>query len=153
MRRISHIGSLLKKIYRVYSYDLLDKLSNDGFTDLRPSFLEIMSYLCEFEGASIKDIGRHCGLKKQTMTSHLNELEKRGYIQRQTSDRDKREQRVFLTTMGENFKSNLLTCLSLLEREYTAKLGEEELSQVQGVLEGFFTQLSSVEKLSREIEV
>ena len=77
MKKVSVIGGYLKKIYRIYSNDLLNDLTDRGFIDLRPSFLEILMYLCEHQNPSIKEVGLYCGLKKQTMTSHLNELEKR----------------------------------------------------------------------------
>ena len=107
MNRLSNIGNLLKKIYRIYSQSLLSMLKDRGFSDLRASFLEILSFLCESEGASIKEIGESCGLKKQTMTSHLNELENRGYIKRTTGLVDKRKQKIFLTEYGEKFKLNV----------------------------------------------
>lgn len=135
MQRIAKIGSLLKKIYRNYSNDLLNSLQQKGFIDLRPSFLEILTNICEMEAPSIKDIGQACGLKKQTMTSHLNELERRGYIVRKKGDADKREQRVFLTDYGEKFKVNLLEVIADLEAEYLKSIGEVELDRVALMLE------------------
>ena len=61
MKRISVIGSLLKKIYRQYSNELLIALQQKGFTDLRPSFLEVLLFICESDGPSIKEIGREIG--------------------------------------------------------------------------------------------
>lgn len=146
MKRIAHIGSLLKKIYRVYSVELLKELQLRGFNDLRPSFLEILMYLAENEGPSIKLIGKACGLKKQTMTSHLNELEKRGYIKRAHSEQDKREQLVFLTDYGEKFKFNLLQVTSNLERDYTSKIGEVELDRVELMLDNLYRELLDNQK-------
>ena len=74
MKKVSSIGSLVKKIYRTYSAELLISLQSRGFTDLRPSFLEVLLFICEHDGPSIKEIGAGCGLKKQTMTSHLMNL-------------------------------------------------------------------------------
>ena len=68
MKRIANIGSLLKKIYRVYSIELMKELQSRGFNDLRPSFLEILMYLTENAGPSIKLIGRAGGRKKQSLT-------------------------------------------------------------------------------------
>jgi DNA-binding MarR family transcriptional regulator len=130
MRKIAHIGSLLKQIYRLYSVELMHRLQAQGFTDLRASFLEILMYLTEHESPSIKMIGMACGLKKQTMTSHLNELEKRGYISRQNSDHDKREQLVALSEYGAKFKVCLLQVINDIENEYTKKLGSVELDRV-----------------------
>ncbi len=141
MKRIANIGSLLKKIYRVYSIELIKELLSRGFNDLRPSFLEILMFLTENDGPSIKMIGKACGLKKQTMTSHLNELEKRGYIKRTVSEHDKREQLVHLTDYGEKFKLNLLEVTNELERNYTTKLGEVELDRVELMLDNLYREL------------
>ncbi len=132
---------MLKKIYRVYSIELIKELQSRGFNDLRPSFLEILMFLTENDGPSIKIIGKACGLKKQTMTSHLNELEKRGYIKRLVSEHDKREQLVHLTDYGEKFKLNLLQVTNDLERQYTAKLGEVELDRVELMLDNLYREI------------
>jgi DNA-binding MarR family transcriptional regulator len=146
MKRIANIGGLLKKIYRIYSIELIKVLQSKGFNDLRPSFLEILIFLSENDGPSIKLIGKACGLKKQTMTSHLNELEKRGYIKRVHSEHDKREQLVHLTDYGEKFKFNLLQVTNDLEREYTSSLGEVELDRVEMMLNNFYRELQENQK-------
>ena len=146
MKKIANIGSLLKKIYRVYSVELIKELQSIGFNDLRPSFLEILMYLAENDGPSIKMIGKACGLKKQTMTSHLNELERRGYINRAHSEHDKREQLVFLTDYGEKFKLNLLQVTNDLEKQYTSKIGEVELDRVELMLDNLYREILENQK-------
>lgn len=142
MKKVSLIGSLLKKIYRSYSNELLSLLQQRGFTDLRPSFLDILLFVCEQEGSSIKEIGLACALKKQTMTSHLNELEKRGYVKRMTGDKDKREQKIYLTQYGEKFKLNLFECVDVIESKYMAVLGEVELDRTEHLLKNFYNKVS-----------
>jgi DNA-binding MarR family transcriptional regulator len=143
MKRIANIGSLVKKIYRLYSQDLILELLARGFNDLRPSFIEILIFISENEGPSIKAIGKFCGLKKQTMTSHLNELERRGYIRREHSLVDKREFLVFLTDYGEKFKINLLQVTNDLEKKFTDQVGEIELNRVEFILESFYKQIKA----------
>lgn len=150
MQRLSLIGSLLKKTYRKYSNQILDELQSQGFLDLRPSFLEILMYLSEHSASSIKVIGEACGLKKQTMTSHLNELEKRGYIQRKTSERDRREQLVVLTDYGEKFRFALQRVVEKQEASYLEKLGEVEMERLLHVLENFQNKINSEEKESAQ---
>ena len=145
MRRIASIGALLKKIYRIYSGDLLQALQGKGFIDLRASFLEILTYICEKESSSIKEIGTACGLKKQTMTSHLNELEKRGYITRAPGEKDKRELRVSLTEYGEKFKITLIEVINDLEYLYLQKIGDVELDRIVHTLENMHTKIQKDE--------
>ncbi len=147
MKRIARIGSLLKKLYRSYNADLLELLKERGFTDLRPSFLEILTYICENEGCSIKLIGQSCGLKKQTMTGHVNELTKRGYIERKTGEVDKREQRIFLTQYGQRFKLALSEVIQEVEKNYSDKIGEVELDRVELMLNDFHGELTKRDQL------
>ncbi len=137
MNKLAGIGTHLKKIYRIYSGLLLQSLQKRGFTDLRPSFLEVLFAICEADGSSIKDIGKACGLKKQTMTSHLNELEKRGYIRRSVNALDKREQLIFLTDYGTRFKLNLLECAQEIEVFYSDLVGMVELNRMELMLKTF----------------
>jgi len=138
MKRISTIGSLLKKIYRLYSLELLTEMQKRGFSDLRPSFLDLLSFICDHEGTSIKQIGLACGLKKQTMTSHLNELEKRGYIIRRMNHLDKREQNIFLTEYGKKFRFDVYEATTDIEKIYANKMGETELDRVEFVLRSLY---------------
>ncbi|MGB0454096.1 MAG: MarR family winged helix-turn-helix transcriptional regulator [Bacteriovoracaceae bacterium] len=144
MRKVAQIGTHLKKIYRTYSQSLLEALQKKGFADLRPSFLEVLLYICEHDGSSIKSIGRGCGLKKQTMTSHLNELEKRGYVKRQVNPRDKREQLVFLTEYGQKFKLSLTESVNEIEVDYIKVLGEVEMDRIDFVLQNFYQKIAEM---------
>jgi DNA-binding MarR family transcriptional regulator len=151
MKKISQIGSLLKRIYRLYSTELLAGLQQKGFIDLRPSFLEVLLYICENDGPSIKEIGKGCGLKKQTMTSHLNELEKRGYIERKNNPRDKREQNIYLTEYGEKFKLHLLETINEIEQIYSDLIGDVELDRVEHLLKNFHSKINS--SLNNELPI
>lgn len=75
------------------------------------------------------------------MTSHLNELEKRGYIKRADSEIDKREQLVTLTDYGEKFKYTLLQVTNELEKKYSSKVGEVELDRVELMLDNLYKEL------------
>lgn len=141
MNRISVIGGLLKRIYRIYGQELLGQLQQKGFTDLRPSFLEVLLFISEHEGPSIKQVGVGCGLKKQTMTSHLNELVKRGYIERRMNPQDRREQNIFLTDYGQKFKLTLLESVREIEKRYIEVVGDVELERIEHTLKSFHEKL------------
>lgn len=141
MQRVSDLNNWIKKIHRSYGQELIKLLESSGYIDLRPSFLEILTFLSENEGESIKKIGQHIGLKKQTMTSHLNELQKRGYIERVDSKKDKREQLIFLTDYGKKFRFSLKESIDIVQNRYETILGEVELERLQVGLKRFYTQL------------
>jgi len=80
------------------------------------------------------------------MTSHLNELEKRGYIIRKINPQDKREQNIFLTEYGERFKFNLFDCINEIESNYSLIVGEVELDRVELLLTNFHSKLNNASK-------
>ncbi len=143
MKKLAQIGSLSKKIHRRYSADLISLLQARGFLDLRPSFLEILMYIMDNQDTSIKAIGLACALKKQTMTSHLNELEKRGYISRSPSLKDRREFEVNLTDFGEKFKLAILEVNDELEKRYLQSMSEVEMDRLEGLLDNFYNRIAS----------
>ena len=97
-----------------------------------------LSYICEHEGPSIKSVGAACGLKKQTMTSHLNDLEKRGYIVRRVGTIDKREQQIYLTEYGERFRYALIESLNEIDKAYISQIGEVEIERLRLSLDNFY---------------
>jgi DNA-binding MarR family transcriptional regulator len=141
VKRVASVGSLLKKLHRQYNLALLSLLLDRGFTDLRPSFLEILLYICRSERPTIKEIGDSCALKKQTMTSHLNELERRGYIGRIRNPADRRQIHIVLTEYGAKFKLSLLESIDQLEQEYVDIVGELELERIESTLKNFLEKI------------
>lgn len=130
MQELAQIAHFSKTFYRRFQQELLKALEKKGFLDLRPSFIELLLYLAENPKSKIKDIGESVDLKKQTMTSHLNELEKRGYITRTPGLVDKREILIELTEYGNRFKHQLLEVLTLTQRRYKDILGEVEFDRL-----------------------
>ena len=125
------VGNTLKKIYRLYSLDVLEKLQNMGHEGLTYSYLEVISFICENEGESIKTIGSSLGLKKQTMTNHISELEKRGFIERRKNPNDARSLEIFLTEGGYNLRKHLEEVISEVEKDYENLIGGVELERLR----------------------
>lgn len=125
------IGNTLKKIYRIYSLDILDKLEHFGHEGITFSYLEVLSFLCENEGVSLKTTGKSLGLKKQTITNHISELEKRGYLFRTPCPNDKRSQLIFLTELGLSLKKHLFQSISEIENSYEKIIGIIELERIR----------------------
>lgn len=135
------IGNTLKKLYRIYSLDVLQKLEEMGYEGLTYSLLEVISFICENEGISIKNIGKSLGLKKQTMTNHLFELEKRTLIIRQQCPNDRRSQKIFLTSAGYNLKNHLKEVIAKTENDYERVIGSIELERLRFSLDHFHSKL------------
>jgi len=145
---LNEIGNLLKQNYRLYSRDLISILEEQGYSDIRPSFLEILIHLLSNEGDRIKNIGDACGLKKQTMTTHLNALEKRGYISRVENTQDKRQQGIIFTDDGMKLKFALVDSINMLEKKYISILTKLELERIKVALQNMNVKLKDRDQLS-----
>ena len=147
LNEISSIGPLLKKIYRHYSHELHLQLEAKGYKDLTPGIVEVLIFIVENEGVSIKYIGTSLGLKKQTMTSHINELIIRGYVQKKTSTEDRRAQNIYLSELGIRFKHCLHEIVLNVEDGYQQILGSIELKRFNLILEKIFQKIESKDRL------
>ena len=147
MTEFSGIGNLLKKIYRIYSFDILNKMEALGLEGLTFSYLEVFSFICENEGSSLKSIGKSLGLKKQTMTNHISELEKRNLIYRKINENDRRSQIIFLTEHGFSFRRHLLDAIAKVEIEYENIIGQMELERLRKSLENLCERLETKDQL------
>ena len=141
------IGNTLKKIYRTYSLDIISRLESLGHEGLTFSYLEVFSFICENEGSSLKMIGRSLGLKKQTMTNHISELEKRGLLFRQECPKDRRSQLIFLTEAGIGIKAHLYETTAVIEKEYEGIVGGIELERLRGSLDKLHSRLENRDRL------
>ncbi len=141
MGELIGIGNTLKKLYRAYSLDVIEKLESLGYAGITFSYLEVLSFVCENEGVSLKTIGKSLGLKKQTMTNHISELEKRGLLERKQCPNDKRSQLVYLSENGFSLKKHLLEIISVIERDYEKIIGSVELERLRNSLGAFYSRL------------
>jgi DNA-binding MarR family transcriptional regulator len=141
------IGNILKKIYRAYSLDILKKLEALGHVGLTFSYLEVLSFICENEGTSLKGAGSSLGLKKQTITNHMSELEKRGYIFRQQCPKDRRSQLLYLTELGLGLKNHLFDSITEIENDYANIIGGAELERLRESLSVLHSRLERRDQL------
>ncbi len=130
MSEFSQICHLLKSNQKILESGRIHELHQLGFLDLRPSFFEILNFLDLNEGSSIKEIGAHCRLRKQTMTSHISELTTRGYIEKKTGVHDKRVGAIFLTEYGKRFLVALKQCDQALNDKLQSLLGSVEIERL-----------------------
>lgn len=94
--------------------------------DVTYNTLFTLYYLSKLERVSPGMIASRMALSKQTVTSTLDALEKRGYIVRETDTKDRRGRIARLTAEGEVFASRLLDPLFELEKQAFGMMTEKE---------------------------
>ena len=76
-------------------------------TGLTPGQPKILDYLLHHDGAIQKDIAMFCHIEPASLTSILNGMEKKGYIERKTAGNNRRSLHVYLTKTGKKYADRL----------------------------------------------
>ncbi|MBS4047026.1 MAG: MarR family transcriptional regulator [Alphaproteobacteria bacterium] len=62
----------------------------------------VMATIGQFEAVNAREIGRHSSMHKTKVSLAVKTLEERRWLQRQTSNIDRREERLTLTALGSD---------------------------------------------------
>ena len=69
-------------------------------TGLTPGQPKILDYLLHHDGAIQKEIAMFCHIEPASLTTILNGMEKKGYIERKSVENNRRSLHVYLTKTG-----------------------------------------------------
>ena len=97
----------------------------------------MLSYLRSYSPAPVSELHRVFGVKRSTLTSMLDRLAARRWVERRPSNRDRRVTLVSLTEEGSTRAEGVQAALDALEAEIGAKTNPQDL-------EGFYRVLSAI---------
>lgn len=98
-----------------------------AFPDLRLTQAEahVLAYLAQHAPCSINDLHRSFGHKRSTLTSLLDRLEARGWVQRAAHPESRRLVMVRLTEAGSAVAERVSAALGALEERLRARAGDD----------------------------
>jgi MarR family transcriptional regulator, temperature-dependent positive regulator of motility len=99
-----NLGFLLAKALQRWNSSLYERLREEGFGHVRPSFGSLLIPLFEEDGLRLGELARRGGISKQTMTTMVRQVEDAGLIRRKVDEKDARAVRVFLTAEARRFE-------------------------------------------------
>ena len=116
MKRFNHLIGEIDAVYHEIAWKL-------GLSD---SVFEILYTICNYgDSCMLKDIGRNCGLSKQTINSALRKLEKEGIVYLEAVD--SRHKKVCLTEAGKSLAGRTAGAVIEAENEILASWSKEEV--------------------------
>ncbi|AQR96783.1 MarR family winged helix-turn-helix transcriptional regulator [Clostridium saccharoperbutylacetonicum] len=98
-RQIDELNKLWHVMLTESKYNEIEKKYED-LQELSTTEISVIRIISEKEDVIIKDIVDTLGLPKSTLTSIIDRLEKRNFIVRAISDRDRRSYKLELTQKG-----------------------------------------------------
>jgi DNA-binding MarR family transcriptional regulator len=93
----------LKRAYLSTRKHLEESLQEDYLTAAQ---LEVLMYLWEEDGMEHRVLQEHLGVSSPTLTSIIDVMVQRGYVERRTSPEDARVKQVFLTEKGRSLSQS-----------------------------------------------
>ncbi|PXY32569.1 MarR family winged helix-turn-helix transcriptional regulator [Prauserella muralis] len=125
------LPALLATSFRAVMDRVHDQLAADGFADVRPAHGFVFQYLSLRGGATAVEIGEHLGITKQAAVQLVDELDRRGYVERRPHPSDGRSRVVTLAPRGWACVHRVVELWAGLERQWEDLLGTERLAQLR----------------------
>lgn len=117
-------------------------LAEAGFGDVRPSHGCVFGYI-EPDGSGITALAARAGLSKPTLVYAVDDLERRGYVERVRDPADRRAKVVRLTARGRAVREAGMRVIEDVEAEWAALVGPESWDALRRGLEALFAALSA----------
>lgn len=112
---------------------MLERLHANGFSDFDASYLIVFQYPGP-QGQRPSELAARLRISKQALNHLLGQLERRGYVERQPGDDDKRSKRIALTARGILAGTTMREAVAELENNWTRQLGPKRFKQLRDLL-------------------
>jgi DNA-binding MarR family transcriptional regulator len=130
MRPAVPMARLLAMGYELLIDGLHERLQDDGYTDVKPSFGFVLLAI-RAESTTTTDLALSLGITKQAVSKLLDAMETAGYVARTTDEVDGRIKVVELTSQGHVLLTDVERIYVDLEAEWASIIGTAQLEQTR----------------------
>ncbi|HEV7979804.1 MarR family winged helix-turn-helix transcriptional regulator [Amycolatopsis sp.] len=125
------LPALLAMSFRAIMDQIHGQLAADGFTDVRPAHGFAFHFLSHRSGATAVELGEHLGITKQAAVQLVDELEKRGYVERTPHPTDRRSRLITLSPRGWQCIEQVVALSRKTEDHWAGLVGEDRLTKLR----------------------
>ena len=122
---------------------LLSSVKDTGLTPGQP---KILDYLLHHDGAIQKEIAIFCHIEPASLTTILNGMENKGYIERKNIDNNRRSLHVYLTETGKKYADRLNLEFSRIESDALRGFDEKDTQQLYDLLNRVYQNMIDIQK-------
>lgn len=134
------LGVLLRLLSQNFSMQVGAALARSGFGDLGQMHSNVFTFVPE-QGIQVSELASLARVRKQTMAQAVEDLEKRGYVERRPDPHDKRGRLVFLTEKGQQVRPAAMQAGEQVELLWAELLGQDRLEDLRSLLQDLLTQI------------
>lgn len=128
-----NIGILLREPFLAFSEHLLERLNRAGYEDLRPAHLVVFQHI-DPAGSRVTDLAAKAQMTKPSMAYLVEELERRGYVERHGDPNDGRAKLIRLTERGWSQIRDALDIIAAMENRLASQLGDRRWRSLRTLL-------------------
>ncbi len=130
----THLGYFARRLQVWIFQDFVRTLAT---FDIRPAQFSVLVVIEANSGLSQADLSERLGIERARLVRLLDELEKRGLIQRQSSPLDRRSHALVLTREGQKSLKRMKVLAAEHEANLTKRLGATQRETLLGLLRDF----------------
>lgn len=127
-------SALLQVAYNSLARRIFQFVAGAGFSDLRPSHGNVLEHLSYLDGQWLNKLASRAGMTPQSMGELVDDLERRGYVERRADPADRRAKRVYLTEKGRATRAAAAQAVTDLEGRLEALLGHGTYGRLRAML-------------------
>ena len=131
--RKRNLGRHIYIIHRYFNEWALAKWQKDGWGEIRPEHLRLIS-IVGVESVNNNELAKRARVTKQAMSKMVNDLETRGFIIVEPDPNDSRAKIISISNEGVDFIEYFNQCAKVLEGKFTAIIGEKKKEQLVDIL-------------------
>lgn len=124
------IGQLLVQMTRLFRKDLFARLSDQaGLAGIRPSHLHVFANMVG-GGRRLTELADAASMSLSSMQELVDDLERRGIVERGPDPSDRRAKLIVLTDKGLAALAPAGSIIEALELEYANRIGEKRFEEM-----------------------
>jgi len=134
-RMDDYLGFRLRRIQNRLSKDFAVAVAEHG---LKQGLFSSLALISANPGTSQAFVSREVGLDKSATVAIVDELERRGWAERQASATDRRRHALFITPAGDAFLDQMFVILDRTEQKAVEQLSAAEFALLQELLDRIY---------------
>lgn len=126
-------SALLRTAYNALAAGIYQSVVDAG-NDLRPAHGNVLEMLAIEDGLRLTDIAGRAGMATQSMGELVDDLVRKGYVERREDPADRRAKRIHLTAKGHEHADTSWVAVERAEKQLRTVLGAGRYEQLRADL-------------------
>ncbi len=129
-RLSNNLPRLLREFSRDFERRIWQQLVQRGYPDIRQSYSQVFANL-GMGAVRVNELAERAQVTQQAMGKMLKELERLGYISRDTDPGDRRARDIRLTDKGVRLAMDSMEVVEEVRAYYAEKIGADDLADLE----------------------